>query len=133
MLVLKKMQNLKDGEILIVPTNKTFNILQIAASQTQPINRAKATPIIEQYFFNQNKNKIANNEITALNEKAKIEFIGAFSDMKKSDLLKKDVAKAESLPEANSESETKTTEDGENKKSNLEVNPSSINKGLSGL
>jgi hypothetical protein len=127
------MQNLKDGEILIVPTNKTFNILQIAASQTQPINRAKATPIIEQYFFNQNKNKIANNEITALNEKAKIEFIGAFSDMKKSDLLKKDVAKAESLPEANSESETKTTEDGENKKSNLEVNPSSINKGLSGL
>ena len=133
MLVLKKMQNLKDGELLLVPTNKTFNILQIAGSQTQPISRAKATPIIEQYFFNQNKNKIANNEITALNEKAKIEFIGAFSDMKKSDLLKKDDAKAEALPESNSKPVKKTTEDGSNKKSTLEVNPSSINKGLSGL
>lgn len=133
MLVLKKMQNLKDGEILLVPTNKTFNILQIAGSQTQPISRAKATPIIEQYYFNQNKNKLVNSEIIALNEKANIEFIGAFSDMKKSDLLNKDAPKTEALPEAKSKQETKTTEDGANKKSTLDVNPSSINKGLSGL
>ncbi len=133
MLVLKKMQNLQDGEILLVPTNKTFNILQIAGSQTQPISRAKATPIIEQYFFNQNKNKIANSEIIALNEKANIEFAGAFSDMKKSDLLKINQVKAEASSSNVSKPETKSTEVSEDKKSNVDVNQSSINKGLSGL
>lgn len=133
MALLNKLQGLKDGEIMFVPNDKTFNILQITASQTQPISRSKATPIIEQYFFNQNKNNLAKKEMLALNEKASIEFVGAFSDMKKSDLLKKDAAKSEALPEAKSKPETKATEDGANKKSTLNVNPSSINKGLSGL
>jgi hypothetical protein len=53
--------------------------------------------------------------------------------MKKSDLLKKEATKTEALSEAKSKPETKSTEDGANKKSTLDVNPSSINKGLSGL
>jgi EpsD family peptidyl-prolyl cis-trans isomerase len=131
--ILKKLQVLKDGEILLVPTNKTFNILQIAASQTQPISRSKATPIIEQYFLNQNKSNLARKEMLALNEKAKIEFVGAFSDMKKSDLLKTNEVKAEAVPKAETKPQTNSTDDLKDKKSNVDVNPSSINKGLSGL
>lgn len=133
MAILNKLQGLKDGEMMFVPNDKTFNILQISASQTQPISRSKATPIIEQYFFNQNKNNLAKKEMIALNEKAKIEFVGAFSDMKKSDLLKANEAKAEVAPKVETKSATKSADDIKDKKSNVDVNPSSINKGLSGL
>lgn len=133
MALLDKLQGLKDGEIMFVPNNKTFNILQITASQTQPISRTKATPIIEQYFFNQNKNKLAKKEMLALNEKANIEFVGAFSDMKKSDLLDKNAVKEGTTSNNDTKPETKSTEVSEDKKSNVDVNQSSINKGLSGL
>jgi EpsD family peptidyl-prolyl cis-trans isomerase len=133
MALLNKLQGLKDGEIMFVPNDKTFNILQITASQTQPISRSKATPIIEQYFFNQNKNNIAKKEMLALNEKANIEFVGAFSDMKKSDLLKSKDAIVEAAPKAETKPQPKSADDLKDKKSNVDVNPSSINKGLSGL
>ena len=131
--LLNRLQGLKDGEILFVPNNKTFNILQVTASQTQPISRSKATPIIEQYFFNQSKNNLAKKEMLALNEKAKIEFVGAFSGMKKADLLKPEEVVSEKTPQAESKPQTKSAEGNTDKKSKLDVNPSSINKGLSGL
>jgi hypothetical protein len=133
MVLLNKLQVLKDGEMIFVPNDKTFNILQITASQTQPINRSKATPIIEQYFFNQNKNSLAKKEMLALNEKANIEFAGAFSDMKKSDLLKTNEVKAVTTPGVESKPQANSTDDKKDKKSNVDVNASSINKGLSGL
>ena len=80
---LKKIQTLKDGDLIAVQTERSINIVHIAASQSAPIARDKATPIIEQYFLNQNKAAFAKKEMAALNEKAKIEFIGEFADMKK--------------------------------------------------
>jgi EpsD family peptidyl-prolyl cis-trans isomerase len=52
---LKQIQPLKDGEFVVVQTAQSVNIVLIAASQSMPIARDKATPIIEQYFLNQNK------------------------------------------------------------------------------
>lgn len=83
--LLKKIQPLKDGELMVVPAGRTLNIIHLAASQSAPIARDKATPIIEQYFLNQNKTSLAKKEMVALNTKAKIEYIGAFADMKKSE------------------------------------------------
>ncbi len=95
--LLKKIQPLKDGELMAVPAERTLNIIHLAASQSAPISRDKATPIIEQYFLNQNKTSLAKKEMLALNTKSKIEFIGAFADMKKS----------ESTPAANNASNDK--------------------------
>lgn len=97
--LLKKIQPLKDGELMAVPAERTLNIIHLAASQSAPISRDKATPIIEQYFLNQNKTSLAKKEMLALNTKSKIEFIGAFADMKKS----------ESAPAANNVSNAKAT------------------------
>ena len=83
--LLKKLQPLKDGEFITVPSGNTLNIVHIAASQTLPITREKATPIIEQYFLNQDKNQLAKTEMLALNKSAKVEYVGAFADMKKND------------------------------------------------
>ena len=129
--LLKKLQVLKDGEVLQVPTGNTLNVIQIAASQTSPITRTKATPIIEQYFLNQNKKTLAKKEMIALNEKAKIEFSGAFAYMKKSDLDKPDSPKevAGSQPVAEVKAEAKPSQ----KNSKPDTGSSAIDKGLSGL
>ena len=81
--LLKKIQPLKDGEFVAVPAGKSLNIVHIAASQSKPITRDKASPIIEQYFMNQNKASVAKLAMVDLNKKAKVEFVGAFADMKK--------------------------------------------------
>ncbi len=129
--LLKKLQVLKDGELLQVPVGKTLSIIHIAASQNAPISREKAKPMIEQYFFNQNKTSLAKKEMVALNEKAKIEFSGAFADMKKSDLINSDQAKSSSDNQSPSDkkAEDKTSQN-KDKPSNA---PSAIDKGLSGL
>ena len=131
--LLKKMQVLKDGEVLIVPTANALNVVHIAASQSVPITRTKATPVIEQYFFNQNKTSLAKKEMVVLNEKAKIEFVGAFKDMKKSELTQPEAiqpvpeqAKVETEP-TNSSSATSKKADKQN------MDAASIEKGLSGL
>lgn len=129
--LLVKLQALKDGEVLQVPTGNTLNVIQIAASQISPITRTKATPIIEQYFLNQNKKTLAKKEMITLNEKAKIEFSGVFSDMKKSDLEKPDSAKenAAKQPVAEVKAEVKSNQ----KDAKSDAGSSAVNKGLSGL
>lgn len=80
---LKKLQPLKDGDLITLSNDRSISIVHLAASQTAPISREKAAPIIEQYFLNQNKAALAKKEMAALNDKANVEFIGAFADMKK--------------------------------------------------
>ena len=80
---LKKLQPLKDGDLIALSNEQSVSIVHVAAMQSAPITREKAAPIIEQYFLNQNKAILVKKEMAALNAKAKIEFIGAFADMKK--------------------------------------------------
>lgn len=80
---LKKLQPLKDGDLIALSNDRSVSIVHVAASQTMPITREKAAPIIEQYFLNQSKAALAKKEMAALNDKANIEFIGTFADMKK--------------------------------------------------
>ena len=129
--LLKKLQVLKDGEVLQVPTRNTLNIVQIAASQIVPITRTKATPIIEQYFLNQNRTDFAKKEMIILNEKAKIEFSGAFADMKKSDLAKPDNTKQSSVDQPVAESKVDVKSEQKNDKP--ATSSAAITKGLSGL
>ena len=135
--MLKKLQVLKDGEILILPTQGSLHIIHLAASQAVPISRIKATPIIEQYFMNQNKTNLAKKEMTALNEKAKIEFIGAFSDMKRTDLINPNTnASSDAVaPVADKKADTAkpAADSAIQKASKSNASTSSIDKGLSGL
>lgn len=128
--MLKKLQVLKDGEILILPTEGALHIINLAASESMPISRIKATPIIEQYFMNQNKTNLAKKEMTALNDKAKIEFIGTFADMKKADLINPNPIAPADVPAADV---AKPVDSATQKISKSNASKSSIDKGLSGL
>ena len=76
-------------------------------------------------------------EITALNDKAKIEFQGVFSDMKKSELIKPNEPKPEDAkqsvqPEVTAQVKSPDVKNGlTSAKPN--ANSNAINKGLSGL
>lgn len=136
--LLKKLQPLKDGEVLLVPTDRTLNIIHLAASQSAPITRIKATPIIEQFFQNQNKSNFAKKEMLSLNEKAKIEFVGAFSDMKKSELSnpvadKANVVKPVAQAKVSAQLKVVAEKSSPTTVAKPNASPSSIDKGLSGL
>jgi EpsD family peptidyl-prolyl cis-trans isomerase len=116
--LLPRLNQMKDGEILLVPNQGGVNIVLLAASQEQPISKEKAIPIIEQYFLNQRKTEIAKKTVESLRSTAKIEYMGAFSDMKTAAKPKPaEAVKAETQPEA-----VQAKPDAEH-----------INKGLSGL
>jgi EpsD family peptidyl-prolyl cis-trans isomerase len=131
--LLKRLQPLKDGEFAVLATDRSLNIVLIAASQSESISRDKAKPIIEQYFLNQNKTNLAKKTLAELNKKAKVEFVGTFSDMKKEDLASsKQITESEKLPITagiKSSSETKS----EQPPTKSMGSKSNIDKGLAGL
>lgn len=119
--LLKILQPLKDGELFLVKSERAMNVVHLAASQSQPVARDKATPIIEQYFVNLNRTTLIKDEVKALKDKAKIEYVGTFAEMGQ--------AKA-AVPAQASSPATAAAPAAE------EANPkatSAIDKGLSGL
>jgi len=86
--------------------------------------------------MNQNKTNLAKKEMTALNEKAKIEFIDAFSDMKRTDLINPNTnASSDAVaPVADIKAgAAKPVDSAMQKTSKSNASTSSIDKGLSGL
>lgn len=81
--MLPRLQQMKEGEFIILPSQNSINIVMLAGVQEQPLTVEKATPLIEQYFFNQRKSEIAKKQIEELRKKAKVEYLGNFSEMKK--------------------------------------------------
>ncbi|PPD56907.1 MAG: peptidyl-prolyl cis-trans isomerase, EpsD family [Methylotenera sp.] len=135
---LKKLQPLKDGDLIAVSNENSVSIVHLAASQSMPITREKATPVIEQYFLNQNKAALAKKEMAALNEKANIEFIGAFADMKKGvqpapTAIKKSDTKASQLAQPVAAQEMAKPVDPAQAAEKPAKDASSMDKGLSGL
>lgn len=119
--ILKKIQPLKDGEMVVLPTSHTVNVVYLVASQSMPISNEKATPIIEQFLLNKNKNSLAKTQMDALKSQAKIEFKGDFADMKIGDSAEVS-ATEKAIPAPQAES-----------KSNTNANQADLEKGLSGL
>ncbi len=130
--LLKKIQPLKDGEFVALPSGKSLNIVHLAASQSKPITRDKAGPIIEQYFMNQNKASLAKTEMAALNNKAKVEFVGAFADMKKNNSTEAsgDVNKLGAVTE---QPKASAVNDKSVQTTKPTADESNMDKGLSGL
>lgn len=122
--LLNILQPLKDGEMFLVKSERAMNVVHLAASQSQPVARDKATPIIEQYFVNLNRTNLIKDEVKALKDKAKIEYVGAFAEMAQAKAATATAAPATTAaepakPAPAAEASTKST--------------SAIDKGLSGL
>jgi len=124
--LLPRLQQMKDGEVVIVPTERSVNIVMLAASQEQPVTREKAAPLIEQYFVNRSKGDISKQTLEKLRAEAKIEFLGDYADMKLGGEEQPATASVEPAKTAPRAAETKF-------EASKDANKKSIDKGLSGL
>jgi EpsD family peptidyl-prolyl cis-trans isomerase len=123
--LLQQLQPLNNGEFAIVKSDKAIAVLHLAASQSAPIALDKAKPIIEQYFLNINKATVIKKEVDALKEKAKVEFMGDFSDMQ----MTADATAPSSEPVSKAPENSATTEP----KKDTNHDQANISKGLAGM
>jgi len=74
---LAKMQN---GQALNMMSGNMMNIVFVADSQSQPRTLEQSKADIERYLTNAKKRQVAMAELKKLREKAKIEYLGDYSD-----------------------------------------------------
>ena len=78
--VLPALHKMKDGALeLIVNQSKTnYLVIQLAASQSSPMDEKAARPYIEQFLKNKKRGETADGEVKQLRTAAKIEYFGDF-------------------------------------------------------
>ena len=74
-----KFAAMKDGQTIFNTTPKGVQIVVLAASRSQPIDEAHATPAIEQFLLNERKRKVVEDDLRALRAAAKVEYVGEYA------------------------------------------------------
>jgi EpsD family peptidyl-prolyl cis-trans isomerase len=77
--VLPKFHQLKDGQTAILPMPAGILVVQVVASQTQPLDETQARPFIEQFLTNQRRTESAAAAMKTLREAAKVEYLGDYA------------------------------------------------------
>jgi EpsD family peptidyl-prolyl cis-trans isomerase len=76
---------MKDGQAIFNVRPNGAQVVNLAASRTQPVSLEQATPAIEQFLRNERKRKLLSDDMQALRGAAKIEYVGDFAaDAKRS-------------------------------------------------
>ena len=70
---------MKDGQAIFNVRPGGVQIISLAASRSQPVTLAQATPAIEQFLLNERKRKLVADDLQALRAAAKIEYLGDFA------------------------------------------------------
>lgn len=102
----------KDGQAQLFDVAGRGAIITVIATKPDPLDEAKATPIIEAFLINKQKTELAREAMAQLRNKAKIEYVGEFAAAKPAAPVEK--AAPEAKPAAN-------------------ANEAAINKGVAGL
>ena len=76
---LPQLAALKDGQALVTPVPGGASVVQVVASRAQPIDEARAAPAIEQFLLNDRKRRLVSQDLKALRNAAKIEYVGKYA------------------------------------------------------
>lgn len=79
--ILPRLHALKNGQALTLNAPGALNILVVVDSQTQPISKEQARPVIERFLLNSKKRETAEASLKALREKAQIEYLGDYAGL----------------------------------------------------
>ncbi|HEX2009531.1 MAG TPA: EpsD family peptidyl-prolyl cis-trans isomerase, partial [Roseateles sp.] len=71
---------MRDGQSVVSQSANGLTVLFLVGSRSQPIDETRARPAIEQFLSNQRKAELAQKDIKALREGAKIEYVGKFAE-----------------------------------------------------
>lgn len=78
---LPRVSSMKDGEMAAFNDGTKVTIVQIVATQPQPLSEKDATPFIDQYLTGRKREELVLAEVKNLRQQAKIEYVGAAADM----------------------------------------------------
>ena len=70
---------MKDGQAVFNVRPNGAQVINLAASRSQPVTLDQATPAIEQFLRNERKRKLLSDDMQALRSAAKIEYVGDFA------------------------------------------------------
>jgi EpsD family peptidyl-prolyl cis-trans isomerase len=70
---------MKDGQAIFNVRPGGAQVISLAASRSQPVTLAQATPAIEKFLLNERKRKLVADDLQALRSAAKIEYVGDFA------------------------------------------------------
>ena len=75
---LEKFAQIKDGQSTfnVVPTGA--QIVIVVGSRVQPVDEARAAPVIESFLLNERKRKVVEDDLKALRAAGKIEYVGDY-------------------------------------------------------
>jgi len=113
---LPQMQTMKDGEMRVFEVAGGVQVIRVAASKSDPVDEAHATPRIQQFLFGQSSRDAIDKEMKQIKEKAKIEYVGEFAtsaaEAEAKDKAEADAkAKAQADAKAKADAETQAQED----------------------
>lgn len=121
--LLAKLYKMKDGEYVVVDSEKSVNIVHIGGSESKPISREQATPLIEQFHLNQSRTKLAQTLIENQTKSAKVEYYGEFAQR----MVEKPSSQASSQSAAPAPAQVPA------EKADASRHDDALSKGLSGL
>lgn len=100
--LLPRLQKTKDGDIVVIESGPRRQVIRVVASQSDPVDLAKATPAIERFLGNRRAGEAIVEDRKALRAGAKIQYMGEFAEAASAAELKaKAAAKAKAEAEAN--------------------------------
>lgn len=76
---LARFHAMSDGEIKVLDTPQALAVVQRIATRSEPVDEARARPMIEQFLGNQRRTGAAEAELKRLKASAKIEYLGEFA------------------------------------------------------
>src|SRR5262249_28413718 len=71
---------LKDGQAMLNPTPTGAQVVALVSSRSQPVDEARAKPAIEQFLLNERKRRIVGDDLKALRNAAKVQYMGKFAE-----------------------------------------------------
>lgn len=76
---LARFHAMSDGEIKILDTPQAIAVVQRLTTRSEPVDIARARPMIEQFLGNRQRTEAAEAELKRLKASAKIEYLGEFA------------------------------------------------------
>lgn len=93
--VVPRLAQLQVGQVMLMPAQQGYLLVQVAATEKQPLDEKQATPFIEQFLVNQKRLELARAEVKQARDAAKIEYVGTFAQAAKAaEAPKADASKA---------------------------------------
>jgi len=74
-----RIAQMKDGQGTLTAVSGGAQVVWLVQSRAQPVEEAQATPAIDRYLLNERKRKLVEDNLKALRQSARIQYVGDYA------------------------------------------------------